>query len=76
MDFILEFRDLSNYLLASKYIDFDKKIIQDKVKELFCDDLDEIQKVKIAFEYVRDEIPHSWDIQSNRVTRTACISNS
>ena len=71
MDFILEHKDLSIYLLADKYVDFDKKIIQDKVKELFCDDLDEIQRVKIAFEYVRDEISHSWDIQSERVTRTA-----
>ncbi|MEQ8157002.1 MAG: transglutaminase family protein [Clostridiaceae bacterium] len=71
MDFVLEHEDLSNYLLSSKYVDFHKKIIQDKAKELFCDDLDEIQKIKIAFEYVRDEIHHSWDIQSDRVTRTA-----
>lgn len=71
MDFILEHEDLSNYLLPSRYVDFDKKIIQDKAKELFCNDLDQIQKVKIAFEFVRDEISHSWDIQSNRVTGTA-----
>ncbi len=71
MDFILEDKDLSNYLSASEYVDFEQKNIQDKVKELFCNDLDEIQRVKIAFEYVRDEISHSWDIQSERVTRTA-----
>jgi transglutaminase-like putative cysteine protease len=28
----------------------------------------EIEKAKIAFEFVRDEISHSWDIQSTRVT--------
>lgn len=71
MKYILEHEDLSNYLLASKYVDFDKKIIQDKIKELFCRSIDEVEKVRIAFEYVRDEIPHSWDIQSERVTRTA-----
>lgn len=71
MNFILEYEDLSTYLLSDKYVDFDKKIIQDKVKELFNDDLNEIQRVKIAFEYVRDEISHSWDIQSEKVTRTA-----
>lgn len=71
MDFILEYEDLSTYLLVDKYVDFDKKIIQDKVKKLFNGNFDEIQKVKIAFEYVRDEISHSWDIQSERVTRTA-----
>lgn len=34
MNYILEHEDLSNYLSASKYVDFDKKIIQDKIKEL------------------------------------------
>lgn len=71
MNFILEHKDLSNYLLADKYVDFNKKIIQNKVSELFSDNSDEIQKIKIAFEYVRDEISHSSDIQSKRVTRTA-----
>lgn len=71
MNYILEHEDLSNYLLASEYVDFDKKIIQDKIKELFCTSIDEVEKVRIAFEYVRDEISHSWDIQSERVTRTA-----
>ena len=71
MDFVLEYDKLSSYLLADKYVDFHEKIIQDKVKELFGDNFDEIQKVKIGFEYVRDEIAHSWDIQSERVTRTA-----
>ena len=71
MSFVFEYEDLSNYLLVDKYVDFNKKIIQDKAKELFSGIPDEIQKVKIAFEYVRDEISHSWDIQSKRVTKTA-----
>ncbi|MCX7923102.1 MAG: transglutaminase family protein [Clostridia bacterium] len=71
MNYILEHDNLSNYLLATKYVDFDKQIIQDKVKELFYGNLDEVEKVRIAFEYVRDEISHNWDIQSERVTRTA-----
>lgn len=71
MDFILDHEDLSNYLMSSKYVDFDKEIIQDKAKQLFSTSLVEIDKVRIAFEYVRDEIHHSWDIQSERVTRTA-----
>ena len=71
MNYILEHEDLSNYLSASKYVDFDKKNIQDKSKELFYRSIDEVEKVRIAFEYVRDEISHNWDIQSERVTRTA-----
>jgi transglutaminase-like putative cysteine protease len=30
--------------------------------------MSEIEKIKVAFEYVRDEVSHSWDIQSKRVT--------
>lgn len=71
MNFTLEHEDLSSYLSSSKYVDFDKKIIQDKANELFHVGFNEIDKVKIAFEYVRDEISHSWDIQSDRITRTA-----
>ena len=71
MNYILEHEDLSNYLLVSKCVDFDKKIIRDKIKELFYGSIDEVEKVRIAFEYLRDEIPHYWDIQSARVTRTA-----
>ncbi|MFL0195175.1 transglutaminase family protein [Clostridium sp. WILCCON 0269] len=71
MNLILENGNLSNYLLVNKYVDFNKKIIQDKAKELFHENLDEIKKIRIAFEYVRDDISHSWDIQSKKITRTA-----
>lgn len=71
MKLYLEYEDISKYLLADKYVDFDKEIIKNKAEKLFDEGLDEIIKTKIAFEYVRDEISHSWDIQSQRVTRTA-----
>ncbi|WP_368489587.1 transglutaminase family protein [Clostridium sp. BJN0013] len=71
MNLVLENRNLLNYLLVSKYVDFDKEIIQDKAKELFHENLDEIKKIRIAFEYVRDKISHSWDIQSKKITRIA-----
>jgi len=71
MNYILEHEDLSNYLFSSKYVDFDKEIIQNKAKELFNSSIEKVEKIRIAFEYVRDEIPHNWDIQSERVTRTA-----
>jgi transglutaminase-like putative cysteine protease len=71
MDFILEHEELSYYLLSSRYVDFKKEIIQDKINELFSERLDEIETIRIAYEFVRDKISHSWDIQSERVTRTA-----
>jgi hypothetical protein len=38
------------------------------MNELFHEEQSEIEKAKIAFEFVRDEIYHSWDIQNTRVT--------
>lgn len=32
MNFILEYEDLSNYLLADKYVDFDKKLYKIELK--------------------------------------------
>ncbi|MCG2991451.1 transglutaminase-like domain-containing protein, partial [Escherichia coli] len=43
-------------------------LIQEKINVLFNDELSELEKVKTAFEFVRDRISHSWDIQSTRVT--------
>lgn len=71
MKLCLEDENLSKYLLVNKYVDFDNESIKDKADELFVDGLNEIEKVKIAFEFVRDEISHSWDIQSKIVTSTA-----
>lgn len=34
----------------------------------FYEGQSEIEKAKTAFEFVRDEISHSWDIQSTIVT--------
>lgn len=35
---------------------------------MFSEDQTDIEKVRVAFEFVRDEVSHSWDIQSNRIT--------
>ena len=43
----------------------------EKVIELFQNCETELEKAKVAFEFVRDEISHSWDIQSTRITRKA-----
>lgn len=71
MEFILDSENLLDYLKVNKYIDFDNEVIKNKAKELFKESSDDIQKIRTAFEYVRDEISHSWDIKSTRVTRVA-----
>ena len=59
------------FLEETHYIDFSSPIIQDKMKRLFYGIDDNIEKAKIAYEYVRDEIPHTFDIQSEAITAKA-----
>ena len=66
-----ESESLDDYLLELSEVDYSNPLIQDKVAELFNSEQTEIQKAKVAFEFVRDEIAHSWDIQSKRVTCNA-----
>lgn len=58
----------SIFLEENKYIDFSESIIKEKVNELFRGLEDDIDKAKIAYEFVRDEIPHSFDIKAKVVT--------
>lgn len=71
MTFVLETTDLNEYLLETEEVNYTHPMIQHKINELFQTDLTDIQKIDIAFKFVRDQIPHSWDIQGDVVTRTA-----
>ncbi|QNU37475.1 transglutaminase family protein [Geobacillus sp. 44B] len=68
MELIPESANFMDYLEELDVIDFSHPFIQKKINELFHEGQSEIEKAKIAFEFVRDEISHSWDIQSSRVT--------
>ena len=53
---------MKEYLVQTKSIDYLNPHIQEKVQELkesSCDDLDYIKR---SYIFVRDEIPHSWDM--------------
>ncbi|MGP4040144.1 transglutaminase-like domain-containing protein [Gracilibacillus sp. D59] len=63
-----ESNDLKEYLKESEVIDYSNPVIQDKLTELFQPQHTEIEKVKKAFEFVRDRVSHSWDIQGVIVT--------
>lgn len=71
MNFICESEKLDDYLLELNEVNYSSPIIQKKASELFNTTQTEIEKAKIAFEFVRDEISHSWDIQSSRITCNA-----
>jgi len=59
------------FLTADKYVDFTAENIRVKAAELFADITDDTQKARIAYEFVRDEIPHSFDINSKIITAKA-----
>jgi len=59
------------FLAKHKYVDFTSEIIQRKAVELFDGVSDDIQKARIAYEFVRDEIPHSFDINAKNITAKA-----
>lgn len=67
MELIPESANLKDYLNELDVVDYSHPLIRQKADELFYDEHSEIEKVKIAFEFVRDKISHSWDIQSTRV---------
>ncbi|WP_462410600.1 transglutaminase-like domain-containing protein [Neobacillus sp. Marseille-QA0830] len=68
MHLVCETEKLDDYLCELNEVNYSNPIIRAKAEELFHPSQTEIEKAKIAFEFVRDEIAHSWDIQGNRVT--------
>ncbi|MDR3542084.1 MAG: transglutaminase-like domain-containing protein [Desulfosporosinus sp.] len=71
MKLILESEELHNYLKQSLDIDYSHLLIREKVLDLYQECDSEITKIKIAYNFVRDEIAHSLDIKSPRITRRA-----
>ncbi|MCL2577582.1 MAG: transglutaminase family protein [Defluviitaleaceae bacterium] len=71
MKFILESNNLADYLKSDKYIDFHEKSVQKKADELFDSLSCKKEKIKAGFEYVRDKIHHSGDINSDKMTKSA-----
>ncbi|SDP48000.1 hypothetical protein SAMN05216565_103244 [Litchfieldia salsa] len=65
MKLICESDKLEDYLLELEEVNYSNPIINEKSKELFNSTQTEVEKAKVAFEFVRDKISHSWDIQGN-----------
>jgi transglutaminase-like putative cysteine protease len=59
---------MNKYLQKSKYIDFDNPEITRKSEQLADEALNEHDLIRLCFEFVRDEIQHSWDYKKNPVT--------
>ncbi|WP_332697815.1 transglutaminase-like domain-containing protein [Halalkalibacter lacteus] len=71
MHLICDTDNLEDYLLELNEVNYSNPMIEGKVEEFFNPNQTEIEKAKVAFEFVRDAISHSWDIQGKRVTCNA-----
>ena len=59
---------MEKYLEASEYIDWNDEKILELAAELSKDKSEELDIVNSCFEWVRDNIKHSWDYKMNPVT--------
>ena len=71
MNYQLEVEDHAAYLESTQYIDWQNPAILEKAEALFAGCTTELEKIKVAFTFVRDSIPHSGDISSHKITHTA-----
>ena len=62
---------MEEYLIETSSIDYMNPLIQDKVRELMSQSEDNLDYIKRSYIFVRDEIPHSWDIKIGVVSKTA-----
>lgn len=71
MDMKPESENIYDYLRVTDIIDWNSPDVLTKAKELTNGLAGKVEKIKYLFEWVRDKIPHSKDINSNLVTCTA-----
>lgn len=62
---------MQEFLEKSKYIDYDSPLIIAKAGELFRDNMTGMEKAQVAYLFVRDEIPHSFDCNAEIITAVA-----
>lgn len=68
---LFECNEKGSYLASTECIDYNHSLIQTKVSDLREKAESSLDYIKRAYEFVRDEIPHSWDIQSEVVSKKA-----
>ncbi|MFF2093129.1 transglutaminase family protein [Paenibacillus sp. NPDC058174] len=71
MQLIVESGNMNDYLIETDEVDHSHFSIAEKANELSSSAKNEVEFVQAAFEYVRDQVFHSADIGSSRVTYKA-----
>lgn len=64
-------QDLEKYLAETESIDYGDPVIREKADELMRASVSALDYIEKAYLFVRDEIPHSWDIKVATVSRCA-----
>ena len=62
---------MEEYLIETPSIDYMNFHIQEKIQELKNQSDDNLDYIKRSYIFVRDEIPHSWNIKTEVVSKTA-----
>ncbi|SEM16971.1 transglutaminase-like domain-containing protein [Rhodococcus maanshanensis] len=70
-DSVLEIAPPENYLAGNEFIDVDDQSVRALALTLRQGAGGDVPFAKAAFEWVRDEVGHSYDVQDPRVTLTA-----
>ncbi|SFY47735.1 transglutaminase domain-containing protein [Streptomyces sp. F-1] len=68
MQLIQETADLSAYLAADEAIDHQHPVVRETAARLAADAADSYAYARLAYEFVRDTVPHSADTGDPRVT--------
>lgn len=62
---------LADFLRSTSVIDADDPAVAGRARRITAGLTTEVDRARALFEWVRDEIPHSWDIRSRAVTCAA-----
>lgn len=68
MELVIEDNKIENYLKDTEIIDYKNEILLGFAEQLTKDISDKTMKIKTIYEYVRDEIRHTFDIGADNVT--------
>jgi transglutaminase-like putative cysteine protease len=62
---------LDDYLVADEVVDWRHPAVQSKAHKIVAGVTNDVEKARLLFEWVRDKIPHSKDIESDVLTCSA-----
>ena len=68
MHLLVESAVVEDYLGENEVVNYSHPLVQETLCQIQTSGASETERIRETFEFVRDTIPHSWDIQSPHVT--------